>query len=96
MLAALAATSMLCACGPRTESTCMSPGEIGTIREVAKYDQSGLHGSAEPKAIVRFQMRRYLPRRGAIRLCTTSDDEAFGLLHIGDTLRPNGMYDVTP
>jgi hypothetical protein len=96
IIAALAATALLCACGPRPESGCMSPGETGRIERIAKYDVDGRYGSSQPRAILRFGMKRYLAKRGAIRICVTEDDEALALLRIGDVLRPNGMMDVTP
>lgn len=96
IIAALAATSLLCACGPRPDTGCMSPGEIGRIEKIARYDVAGRYGGSTPQAILRFGMRRYLPARGSIRICTATDDEALALLKVGDVIRPSSMTDATP
>jgi len=96
IIAALAATALLCACGPRPETGCMSPGELGRIEKIARYDVDGRYGQSQRRAILRFGMKRYLPHRGAIRICVTDDDEALALLRVGDVLRPNAMTDMTP
>jgi len=96
IVAAFAVTALLCACGPRTGTGCMSPGEIGRIEKIARYDVDGRFGHSQARAILRFGMKRYLPARGAIRICLTDDDEALALLKVGDMLHPRGMTDMTP
>lgn len=95
-IAALAAATVLCACGPRPETGCMSPGEIGTIETVKRYKEDGSYSNARDMVMIRFRMRRFQQARGGIRICKAAENEAHALLKVGDTLNPRDMDDATP
>ena len=95
-LAALAATVLLCACGPRPTTDCMDEGEIGTIETISKFNDAGSYGGQTHKVMLRFKMRRFERKRGAIRICQGDDDQAISMLKVGDTLRPRNLTDKTP
>ncbi len=95
-IAVLAAAVVLSACGPRPESRCMSPGELGTVETIKRFKQNSSYNDARDMVMIRFRMRRFQQARGGIRICQTPENEAHALLKVGDTLNPRDMDDATP
>jgi hypothetical protein len=93
-LALALATATLAGCNAQ-DRQCMARNELGTIVAIEPHETPARYGTIRTST-VRFHMLRYQPTRGTLRVCEANTDDALGMIHVGDTINPRRMTDVTP